>query len=58
MSLSEAFNQDGHGHIHPLLGGSWPPEAEAYAGRTNANVEPFAQEVTVSLPTRADPRCG
>lgn len=51
MSLTEAFSLGGHGDIHMLLGGSWSPEATAYAERADSIVEPFVRKATVS------PRC-
>lgn len=47
MSLTEAFNGGAHGNIHGLLGGTWSPEADAYASETPYHVIPFIHHAYV-----------
>lgn len=51
MALTEAFNHQGHGNVHLLIGGSWSPDATAYVNSVDPIVEPFANVAKVSLPS-------
>ena len=49
MELTVSFNEDAHGEIHELLGGSWSRGVTAYADRTNSIVQPFVHKAVVRL---------